>query len=46
MSLPQRSIPAEGFLLYKKNRVTLKCENIIPIEQKVPPGGSHCGGME
>ena len=34
------------FLLYRKYRVTLKCESHDSYRAKSPSGGSHCGGME
>ena len=36
----------EFFLLYRKYRVTLKCESYDSYRAKSPSGGSHCGGME
>ena len=37
---------AHSFLLYRKYRVTLKCESHDSYRAKSPSGGSHCGGME
>ena len=33
-------------MLYRKYRVTLKCESYDSYRAKSPSGGSHCGGME
>ena len=39
-----RDVPL--FSLYRKYRVTLKCESYDSYRAKSPSGGSHCGGME
>ena len=39
-----RDVPL--FSLYRKYRVTLKCESHDSYRAKSPSGGSHCGGME
>ena len=37
---------AHSFSLYRKYRVTLKCESHDSYRAKKPSGGSYCGGME